>query len=108
MQKIHTTIELILLLLFLGVGIGFSVQSWRVSTYEQQLEQYRDTAQRITEYQQSIDAGLQSAQECISSATGSVHELREGLRALEKVFNDLENDNNNLRLYISNIDHTNY
>lgn len=90
---------------FLLFWIAFSgVQTCRISNYEQQLEQYRTAAQQLTEYQQSIDAGLQSAQECISSATGSVHELREGLRELEKIFVDLENDNNNLRCYISSID----
>ena len=89
---------------FLLFWIAFSgVQTYRVSKYEHQLEQYRNAAQQLTEYQQSIDAGLQSAQECISSATSSVHELREGLRTLEKIFIDLENDNNNLRYYINNI-----
>lgn len=108
MQKIHTIIESILLLLFICAGSGLGIQSKRISMYEQQLRQYRDAAERITEYQQSIDVRLQSAQECISSATCSVHELREGLRTLEKVFNDLENDNNNLRSCISNIDTNNY
>lgn len=84
--------------------LGACIQSIRVSAYEQQLEQYRDATQRITEYQQSIDAGLQSAQECISSATSSVLELREGLRSLEEIFINLENDNDNLRRYISSID----
>lgn len=108
MEKIRNIIELILILLLICTGTGLGIQSGRVSTYERQLEQYRDAAKRVTEYQQSIDAGLQSAQECISSATGSVHELREGLRTLEKVFMDLENDNNNLRRYINNIDSSNY
>lgn len=88
--------------------LAFSIiQSVRVSEYEYKLGQYRTAAQQFTEYQQSVDDGLQSARECISSATGSVYELREGLRTLEKIFIDLENDNNNLRSYISSID-TNY
>ena len=75
------------------------IQTYRVSNYEQQLEQYRNAAQQFTEYQQSVGTGLQSARECISSATGSVYELREGLRELEKIFTDMERDNNSIRNY---------
>ncbi len=102
-EKIYKCVSVVMLVMFTILLIFSGVQTYRVSKYEHQLEQYRNAAQQLTEYQQSIDAGLQSAQECISSATGSVHELREGLRELEKIFIDLENDNNNLRSYIGSI-----
>lgn len=100
MQKIISLILSILLLVFFICG---AVLYYRLDQARQQLEQYRNAAQQLTEYQQSIDVGLQSAQEFINSATSSVHELREGLRTLKKIFIDLENDNNNLRNYIDNI-----
>ena len=99
------TIICIIINIFIFGLIAFSgIQTFRISKYEYKLEQYRTAAQQLTEYQQSVDTGLQSARECINSATGSVFELREGLRTLEKIFIDLENDNNNLRSYFSNID----
>lgn len=106
-EKISFIIIAVLCFMCTVLLFGVGIQTARVSEYEYKLGQYRTAAQQFTEYQQSVDDGLQSARECISSATGSVYELREGLRTLEKIFIDLENDNNNLRSYISSID-TNY
>lgn len=100
MQKIIRSIAVLYLIVSVLVG---AVLYNRLEQTRHELGQYRNAAQQLTEYQQSVDAGLQSARECISSATSSVHELREGLRTLEKIFIDLENDNNNLRNYIDTI-----
>lgn len=107
MEKI---IEMLKKIIYCFVAVCFlvtvafgGIQTYRVSRFEFELEQYRVAAQHITEYQQSIDAGLQSANECINCATSSVYELREGLRTLEEIFTNLENDNNNLRSYINSI-----
>ena len=113
MQKIHTIIELILLLLFIGTSAGLSIQSNRLASTRQELEISRIELAAATDRQQDA---INTIDECyrnvartgeilgesvntIQGVRRQVSEIRENYEAMENRllqfydFNNRTNDN---------------
>lgn len=84
--------------------LAFSIiQTGRLERSMERCEQYRTEFELAQNRESEIGECISRTSVILSETSNTV----EGLRTLEKIFIDLENDNNNLRSYISSID-TNY
>lgn len=98
MQKIHTCIELILLLLFIGIGIGFSIQTDRLASTRQQLEQYRTELEAARDRQQdALDTinecyrNVSRAGEVLGESIATVQDVRRQVAEIREAFTAMEN-----------------
>lgn len=82
MQKIHTIIELILLLLLIGISSGFSIQSNRLASTRQELELCRTELATATDRQQDA---LNTIDECYRNVARTGEVLGESVNTIQDV-----------------------
>ena len=98
MQKIHTIIESILLLLFICIGTGYCIQTNRLASTRQELELCRTELTAARNRQQDA---INTVDECYRNATrageilgesvNTVHELREQISEIRENYEAMEN-----------------
>ena len=82
MQKIHTIIESILLLLFLGVGTGYCIQTNRLASTRQELELCRTELAAATDRQQDA---INTVDECYRNVTRAGEILGESVNTVQGI-----------------------
>lgn len=82
MQRIHTIIELILLLLFISTGTGLSIQSYRLASTRQELESVRVELESARNRQQDA---LNTIDECYRNVARTGEILGESVNTIQGI-----------------------
>lgn len=115
MQKIHTIIELILLLLLICVSTGYCIQSYRLEIVRSKFEYYRAEFENAQSRQQeafdTIDEcyrNVERAGEILNQSVNTISDVRKQISEIRENYDAMENrmcqfyDNNN-RINNSNV-----
>lgn len=115
MQKIHTIIELILLLLLICVSTGYCIQSYQLGITRRQLDYYRTEFESAQNRQQeafdTIDEcyrDVERAGEVLNQSVNTISDIRKQISEIRENYEVMESrmlqfyDNNN-RINCSNV-----
>lgn len=115
MQKIHTIIELILLLLLICVSTGYCIQSYRLEIVRSKFEYYRaEFASAQSRQQNAFDTidecyrNVERAGEILNQSVNTISDIRKQISEIRENYDAMESrmcqfyDNNN-RINNSNV-----